>query len=146
MPVRGPRRELIFKATLDAPDSLPARSNIAVGAGGYIKRLKANSVFSCASAGSGKSSYSMPGYSRNWRWKANNELRTRANPPATSHLLAIKQAPCFLPHVHWQRSAQHRSSKLYVADGTGGVTGQKAGKHGVAAGRANNPVDPARVR
>ena len=32
----------------------PARSNMAVGAGGYIKRAKANSVFSCASGGQRK--------------------------------------------------------------------------------------------
>ena len=66
---------------------------MAVGAGGYIKRAKANSVFSCASGGTGKSLYSMAGYSRNWRWKANSDPSSSESPPATSQRALPKLKP-----------------------------------------------------
>src|SRR5579862_8668374 len=128
----------------------PARSNMAVGAGGYIKRAKANSVFSCASGGSGKSLYSIAGYSRNGRWKAHKDPTSSGTAPASSHRLprssAIKKPPGFLAQVNRQGAAQHSPLELPMRHGPGGIARQKIGQDSVAAGRPDNAVDPRRVR
>src|SRR5580692_9657973 len=102
----------------------PARSNIAVGAGGYIKRAKANSVFSAASEGTGKSLYSMAGYSRNWRWNAKSDPTSSGRAPANNQRLlqmsAIKEPPRLLAHIHRQRAAQHGSLELRVCQSASG--------------------------
>src|SRR5580704_14462383 len=128
----------------------PARSNMAVGAGGYINRAKANSVFSWASDGTGKSLYSMAGYSRNWRWKAQSDPASSVRAPATSQCafpsLSMKEAPCFLANIHRQGAPQHRSLELRARQCASGETGQKVGEHGVTAGRPDNAVDSRGIR
>src|SRR6202050_1637494 len=106
----------------------PARSNIAVGARGYIKRAKANSVFSAASEGTGKSLYSMAGYSRNWRWNAKSDPTSSGRAPANSQrvlrMSSIKEPPRLLAYINRKRAAKHGSHELRFTQIASGVADQ----------------------